>query len=293
MKARRYLSILLVVLFVVATATTALAGNQTSVILNQQNELRVRVNGEYIEFTDTQPVMVQSRVLVPLRGVFEAMGFTVDWDRDTSTGTLSSDSDIITVTIGDPAITVNGVRQYPEVPPQIRAGSFFVPLRVVGEATGAEVLWVPHTTTAIINTAPAQTVTPTPTPLPPASPTPTPEPPAHDFTELSPYFDGRAFTTIHYELSDGTILYVSYTLVVRRNEDVIVRFDGRPGDVYNLRVRYASGYGTAEGLGESTVNEHGFVSWRWRVGGRTAFGDFPITITGRGETIQLLLSIVE
>jgi len=110
---------------------------------------------------------------------------------------------------------------------------------------------------------------------------------------LSDFFDGRSFMNEVITLSDGTQLDVHWTAVVSRNEDAIVRFSWQPGAAFNLSIRYSSGYGTADGLGVQTVNDEGFVSWRWRVGGRTALGNWPITITGNGETINLTLDVID
>ena len=44
------------------------------------NEISVTVNGESVNFTGQHPVIVYGRTLVPVRGVFEMMGFEVDWE---------------------------------------------------------------------------------------------------------------------------------------------------------------------------------------------------------------------
>lgn len=50
--------------------------------------LSVFVNGEHVEFPDRRPVIVDNRTLVPLRGVFEAMGATVDWEPEALRATV-------------------------------------------------------------------------------------------------------------------------------------------------------------------------------------------------------------
>ena len=42
--------------------------------------IRVLIDGVEAKFTDQQPVIVNGRTLVPVRGVFETLGFEVDWD---------------------------------------------------------------------------------------------------------------------------------------------------------------------------------------------------------------------
>lgn len=47
-------------------------------------DIRVEVNGKTVAF-DVPPTLVQGRTLVPLRGIFEALGVTPGWDNTTQT----------------------------------------------------------------------------------------------------------------------------------------------------------------------------------------------------------------
>jgi len=42
-----------------------------------QDTISVTINGEAVSFTDQEPVIIDGRTLVPVRGVFEALGFDV------------------------------------------------------------------------------------------------------------------------------------------------------------------------------------------------------------------------
>ena len=173
------------------------------------SNVRVTVDGQQVAFSDVQPTILQGRTLVPMRGVFEHMGFNVGWSAETSTATLLRIEPLgattITVTVGENFLTVNGNLVFPEVPPQIIGGRFMLPLRAVAEATGAEVGWNAQTSTVLIasagntgntsggsNTFPAPTPTlpvnppiatfPQPTPTPAPTPTPVATPiPVDDF----------------------------------------------------------------------------------------------------------------
>jgi hypothetical protein len=113
----------------------------------------VEVNGVAVRFSDAEPEIIDGRILVPLRGVFEQMGFTVEWDGSTSTATMRREGTVISVRIGDNFITANNLRIFPDVPPQILGGRFMLPLRAVAEATGDEVAWDAAASTARITTA--------------------------------------------------------------------------------------------------------------------------------------------
>jgi hypothetical protein len=139
---------------------------------------RVLVNNEQIHFQEVLPVIRDSRVLIPLRGVFEKLGFDIQWDADANTATLVKGELNITLAIGDEAITANGERKVYDVPLQIIQDRFLVPLRAISELSGAMVDWIDEDKTVIISTDEGAvvvvTVTPTPTPVVEASPTPTP-----------------------------------------------------------------------------------------------------------------------
>ena len=136
-------------------------------------QIGVTVDGARVNFPDAQPVIINGRTLVPMRGVFEQMGFVGDWNPQTQTSTLMRAGMNIAVRSGDEFFTVNGVQNFPEVPPQLLGGRFMIPLRAVAESTGANVSWNENTRTVIITTGRA-TQTPAPTPTP--TPTPTPAP---------------------------------------------------------------------------------------------------------------------
>ncbi len=98
---------------------------------------------------DLEGTIVEGRTLVPVRGVFEELGYSVDWDADTKTATLTGKT-TITMTVGNTYFTVDDESITPDVPQQIIDGRFMLPLRAVGEAIGAEVDWDADTKTASV-----------------------------------------------------------------------------------------------------------------------------------------------
>ena len=103
--------------------------------------IRVALNGQYINFGNVPPEAVGGRVLVPLRGVFEALGATVNYDAPTQTIYASSGARDIRLRLGSSQAVVNGQTQLLDVPAQTRFGRTLVPLRFVSEALGATVVW--------------------------------------------------------------------------------------------------------------------------------------------------------
>ncbi|MCL2197286.1 MAG: copper amine oxidase N-terminal domain-containing protein [Defluviitaleaceae bacterium] len=269
MRRKFYLGLLLMLLVMALNAATAMA-----------NAPRVTLDGEHV---DVEASLVDGRTLLPARAIVELVGGDVDWNPELRQVTITHGSTNILLTVDNQTAYVNGVAEILDVPPQVIEGRTKVPLRFIGVNLGMEIEF----SGATVNLISTQDIT-----IPVATIQPETQPAVNPLA-LSNYFDGRAFSTRQHELSDGTVLNVHITSVVRRNEDAIVRFDWQPGDDFYLRIRYASGYGTAAGLGSQTTNEQGFISWRWRVGGRTALGTYPITITGNGESIRLYLTVIE
>lgn len=112
--------------------------------------VRVFSNGN--EVAD-KGIIVDGRTLVPVRGVFEYMGYDVEWDNSTKTATLTNEkkNSVITLTNGESTFNVNDKTITPDVPQQIVDGRFMLPLRAVGEAVDAKVGWNQDTKTATIN----------------------------------------------------------------------------------------------------------------------------------------------
>ena len=112
-------------------------------------EIAVKFNDEYMQF-DVEPIMLNDRVLVPLRAIFEKLGCTVEWDDLTQTATAKRNGRIVMVTVGsDAAFVANKVHTLDQ-PPVMMNDRVLVPLRFVSEAFGCEVSWVDATQTVII-----------------------------------------------------------------------------------------------------------------------------------------------
>jgi uncharacterized repeat protein (TIGR02543 family) len=90
---------------------------------------------------DTTPVInADSRTLVPVRFVSEALGAQVDWNANDRTVTITQGDTVIVMTIGSTTYTVNGQEQTMDTTPIINADNrTMVPVRFVSQALGATV----------------------------------------------------------------------------------------------------------------------------------------------------------
>ena len=134
----------------IMTAITAAIMLTVPAIAAEGDSITVYSNGNLVA---DKGIIVEGRTLVPVRGVFEYMGYEVEWDNDTKTATLTNEKKetVITLTNGKETFTVNDTIITPEVPQQIIDGKFMLPLRAIGEAVNAKVDWNNDTKTATIN----------------------------------------------------------------------------------------------------------------------------------------------
>ena len=155
-------------------------------------------------------------ILVPLRSMFEAMGATVKWDPASKTATVQKAGASVQVTLGKNEAIINGESRPLDVPPEIYKGVVVVPIRVMSEAMGAYVQWVPDRRLAVVRYLPPTPVPPPPPPPPPPptaapSPTPTPAPAAPSYNgflqgayvwhQVSNEFAAQVRTTSSYQAS--------------------------------------------------------------------------------------------
>jgi hypothetical protein len=164
-------------------------------------------------------------VMVPLRSMFEQLGATVSWDEATRTADVSKPGSDVKVTLGKPVVVVNGEERPLDVAPMTYRGSVVVPVRVISEAMGAYVQWIPERRVVVVRvlSAPAPppppaTPVPTPTPAPPRptpvpvvtpSPTPSPKPVRSETFVAGDYLFSPK---IYNEISPGNTATGSYAL---------------------------------------------------------------------------------
>lgn len=123
--------------------------------------ISVTVEGQRVAFIDQAPVIVNGRTLVPVRGVFEQLGFTVNWNNDVRQVTLTNSDYNVVLTVGSTTFTTNGATHTLDVPAQIIGGRTMLPIRAVLESIGYYIGWNSSTSTVLISveSIPEQPVT--------------------------------------------------------------------------------------------------------------------------------------
>ncbi len=111
--------------------------------------IHVVVNGRAIDFAKA-PVMIDDRMLVPIRMVAEAMECEVGWDAETQGVLISNDTSNLTLRIdhADMKVANNSGESVVllDVAPILIEDTTYLPLRMVVEALGGNVLWDNGTT---------------------------------------------------------------------------------------------------------------------------------------------------
>jgi hypothetical protein len=104
------------------------------------NAIAIYMNGQPLALED-QPIIKNGRVLVPMRGFFQALGVAVEWNEATRTAVGTRADIVVRIPIGSSEPTVNGVIHTIDVPAIIINSRTYIPLRFVGEAFGDTVVW--------------------------------------------------------------------------------------------------------------------------------------------------------
>lgn len=119
-----------------------------------QGTISVTLNGQALSF-DQPPINVNDRVLVPLRGVLEAMGAAVFWEAGAAYIVTKQDCVFLTnsemlVSGPDYELFKNHERIAMDVQPALVNDRLLVPIRVMSELFGATVDWNGATDTVLI-----------------------------------------------------------------------------------------------------------------------------------------------
>ena len=127
--------------FLIAAAPTVYA----------EEDVRVFLNGAEIEF-DQPPVIFQDLTFVPFRAVFQALGMVVQWHGDTATAAAFDEAHRVAFRMGYDYVFINDMGRSIPHGPIIENSRMLVPLRALGEALDADVLWDGDTRRVYIST---------------------------------------------------------------------------------------------------------------------------------------------
>ena len=130
--------------------------------------ISVQLDGRSLQF-DQPPAMIGGRLLVPLRGIFEALQADVVYDGPTRSIQATKGSRVVQLQLGSRTAIIDGRTTYLDVPADTVGGRTMVPLRFVSEALGADVKWEGATKTVRLSSTDGGSTTPPPNNNPPST----------------------------------------------------------------------------------------------------------------------------
>lgn len=123
-----------------------------------------KLDGRPLQF-DQPPMMMGGRVMVPLRGIFEALGANVRFEAASQRIFATRGNQSVELSLGSNQAMVDGAPVTLDTPAASLGGRTMVPLRFVSEALGADVRWQDSTQTVFLSTNGASSdATPPPPP---------------------------------------------------------------------------------------------------------------------------------
>lgn len=127
-----------------STYQTAEVFNMLHTMSYKPGEIGIYINNEKVE-PDSAPIIIENRTMVPIRIIAEKLNYTVDWNADIQTVTLTPQSEAepsLVLTIGKATMIENFNEQIPlDVAPMIINNRTYLPARAVAESMNAIVDW--------------------------------------------------------------------------------------------------------------------------------------------------------
>lgn len=125
------------------------------------SEIRVVLDGEQLSF-DQPPVMIDDRVMVPIRSIAENMGDTVKWDGNTGSALIIHPDRMVVFKNNNNSVVIAKEPEFEkwehynlDVPPQIIGDRTLTPVRAIAECLGANVDWDGKNRTVYISSSKA------------------------------------------------------------------------------------------------------------------------------------------
>lgn len=144
---KKIISVLLVCVFVMSfLSVPASAETPIKVYITYDNGK----TKDRIIFYGTDPIIIDGRTMIPVRGLFEKMGYTVEWNDALNKATIKNDYQKAVIGIGESYIKVNSRNVKIDVPAKIRGSRTIIPLRAVSEAFGLKVTWDGKTRSVVV-----------------------------------------------------------------------------------------------------------------------------------------------
>ena len=131
---------LLVFTVIIGFSGSAFAANINISLTIGQNVAWV---GDQISTLPLAPFETKGTTYVPFRFIGEALGANIDWDNKNKSVTFTTSGHKLTLYVGNKKHYYDGVLRYAAVMPQQKGNYVVVPLRLVSEVLGCDVVYTP------------------------------------------------------------------------------------------------------------------------------------------------------
>ena len=108
--------------------------------VNAEEDIRVFLDGQKISF-DVPPQIINDYTMVPMRAIFEALGYYVDWNDADKSITAVNGSNTIFMKLLSNEMTYNEDVITLDIAPMSIDGRTLVPVRAISETSGYNVSW--------------------------------------------------------------------------------------------------------------------------------------------------------
>jgi len=115
------------------------------------SDIRLIIDGQELHYMSSPPIMMDNRVMVPARDVFERVGGIIGWHEGHRQVTVFLGDDVLVMTVGLREANLNGQSIMMPVAPVVRNDRTLIPLRFPAEAFGLDVDWCDDDRTAFVN----------------------------------------------------------------------------------------------------------------------------------------------
>lgn len=123
----------------------------SSLCVFADNDIVLTIDGKVLQ-SDVAPVIVNDRIMVPFRAIFESLGIEVNWSDALKKAYATSNGITVILTVDSDKMVVNDTIVALDAAPFISNSRVLVPARAVCEALECTVTWNPTTRTAAIKT---------------------------------------------------------------------------------------------------------------------------------------------
>ena len=148
---KKFLRILTLAISILLISSMVFANETMLITSSKPSSIRVQLNGEYLDFTDTagnkvDPQIINDRTMVPMRKIFEVFGANVSWIAETRSIKANTADLEIGLQIDNKIATLkNKNGEVKEITldsvPVIRDSRTLVPVRFIAESLNKKVGW--------------------------------------------------------------------------------------------------------------------------------------------------------